>query len=98
MHERSGSGPSRFHSNEALLAQMRAIHAQIEGEYGWPRMHKELLARGIRVYEERVRLLMKRHGIRASTKRKFVVTTDSKHNLPVSLDLVHMRFTPEAPN
>jgi Integrase core domain len=42
-----GSGPSRFQSDESLLAHMRAIHAQIKGEYGWPRMHKELLAWGI---------------------------------------------------
>jgi transposase InsO family protein len=50
-------------------------------------MHKELLARGIRVVKDRVRKLMKQHGIKARTKRKFVVTTDSKYSLPVALDL-----------
>jgi hypothetical protein len=45
-------------SNEALLAHIRAIHAEVKGEYGWPRMHKELLARGIRVGKDRVRKLM----------------------------------------
>ena len=40
--------PGRRHSDEALLAHIRAIHAEVKGEYGWPRMHKELLARGIR--------------------------------------------------
>lgn len=85
-------------SNEALLVHIRAIHAQLKGEYGWPRMHKELVARGIRVGKERVRRLMQQHGIRARTKRKFVVPTDSKHHLPVAPDLVQRRFTPEAPN
>jgi len=95
----SGGGrPGRFHSDEALLTHVRAIHAQIGGEYGWPRMHKELLARGIRVGKERVRLLMHRHGIRAKGKRKFVVTTDSSHRLPVAPDLVQRRFTPAQPN
>ena len=61
-------------------------------------MHKELLARGIRVGKERVRRLMQRHGLRARTKRKFVVTTDSRHSLPVAPDLVQRRFIPEAPN
>jgi len=28
-------GPTRFHSDEALLAHMRAIHAQVKGECGW---------------------------------------------------------------
>jgi transposase InsO family protein len=94
----SRSGPAGRQSDEALLAHMRAIHAQVKGEYGWPRMHKELLARGIRVGKDRVRKLMKQHGIKARTKRKFVVTTDSKHSLPVAPDLVQRRFNPEAPN
>jgi transposase InsO family protein/transposase-like protein len=90
--------PGGRHSDEALLAHIRAIHTEVKGEYGWPRMHKELLARGIRVGKDRVRKLMQQHGIRARTKRKFVVTTDSRHSLPVTLDLVQRRFTPEAPN
>ena len=88
----------RLHSDEALLAHIRAIHEQLRGEYGWPRMHRELLARGLRVGKERVRRLMQRHGIRAKGRRKFVVTTDSAHRLPVAPDLVQRRFTPAAPN
>ena len=84
----SKSGPGGRLSDEALLAHMRAIHAQVKQEYGWPRMHRELLARGIRVGKERVQRLMKQHGMRAKTKRKFVVTTDSAHHLPVAPDLV----------
>ena len=96
--EASRPGPTGRQSDEALLAHMRAIHVEVKGEYGWPRMHKELLARGIRVGKDRVRKLMQQHGIKARTKRKFVVTTDSKHSLPVAPDLVQRRFNPEAPN
>ena len=92
------AGPSGRYSDEALLAHMRAIHTEVKGEYGWPRMHKELLARGIRVGKERVRRLMQQHGIKARTKRKFVVTTDSRHHLPVAPDLVQRQFKPDAPN
>jgi len=52
------SGPGRRHSDEAVLVHIRAIraiHAEVKGEYGWPRMHKELLARSIRVSEDRVK-------------------------------------------
>ncbi len=52
------TSPGRY-SDEALLTHMRAIHAELNQEYGWPRMHKELFARGIRVGKERVRGLMK---------------------------------------
>ncbi len=92
------SGPAVPYSDEAVLAHIRAIHAEAKGEYGWPSMHKELLSRGIRVGKDRVRKLMKQHGIRAKTKRKFVVTTDSKHDLPVAPYLVQRRFKTEQPN
>lgn len=44
-----GQAAGRCQTSEALLAHIRAIHEQLRGEYGWPRMHKELLARGLRV-------------------------------------------------
>lgn len=61
-------------------------------------MQKELQAKGLRIGKERVRKLMAEHGIRVKIKLKFVVTTDSKHSLPVAPDLVQRRFTPQAPN
>ena len=41
---------------------------------------------------------MQRHGIKARGKKKFVVTTDSKHNLPIAPNLLERNFSPEAPN
>ena len=45
--------PSGRISNDALLAYIKAIHVQFNGEYGWPRVWKELLANGVRVGKER---------------------------------------------
>lgn len=75
-------------SEEALLVHIKAIHAEVEQEYGWLKIWTELLARGIRVGKERVRCLMQRHGIKARGKRKFVNTTDSKHDLPIAPNLL----------
>ena len=44
--EPSKPGANKRFSNEALLAHIRAIHAEIKQEYGWPKMWKELVARG----------------------------------------------------
>lgn len=85
-------------SNDALLVHIKAIHAEVKGEYGWPRMWKELLARGIRVGKERVRKLMNLHGIKARAKRKYKATTDSNHSLPVAENLLDRNFKPEAPD
>ena len=84
--------------NDALLVHIRAVHAQSRGEYGWPRVWKQLLAQGIRVGKERVRKLMKQHGIRARGKRKFKATTDSSHSLPVAPNLLGRDFSPSTPN
>jgi transposase InsO family protein len=94
----SKPGANKRISDEALLVHIKAIHAEVKQEYGWPKMWKELLARGIRVGKERVRKLMKQHGIKARGKKKFVVTTDSKHNLPIAENLLQRNFAPEAPN
>lgn len=94
----SKPGAKKRISDEALLVHIKAIHTEVKQEYGWPKMWKELVARGIRLGKERVRKLMQRHGIKARGKRKFVVTTDSKHNLPIAPNLLERNFTPEAPN
>jgi putative transposase len=45
---------------------------------GAPRIHAALLAEGSPVSRGRIERLMRRHGIRAATHRRFrVVTTDS---------------------
>ena len=94
----SRPGANKRISDEALLVHIRVIHAEVKGEYGWPKMHKELLARGIRVGKLRVKKLMQRHGIKARGKRKFVVTTDSKHDLSIAPNLLERKFTAQRPN
>jgi transposase InsO family protein len=93
------SGPNSQRINdEALLAHIKAVHADSKGEYGWPRIWRELQASGVRVWKERVRRLMKEHGIKARGKRKFVVTTDSKHKLPIAPNLLNRNFQPATPD
>ncbi len=41
---------------------------------------------------------MKKHEIAAKRKRKFVITTDSKHNLPVAENKLNQDFTAANPN
>jgi transposase InsO family protein len=51
--------------------------------YGWPRMTRELARRGWAVNHKRVYRLMREDNLLCLRKRKFVVTTDSAHDLPV---------------
>jgi putative transposase len=85
MARRKKIAQRRHLTDEALLAHIRAVYAEYRGTYGWPRIWRELLARGIRVGKQRVQRLMQRHGIQVRGKRRFrVTTTDSRHDLPVA--------------
>jgi putative transposase len=85
-------------SSERLLVHIRAIHAEMRGAYGWPRVWRELVARGIRVGKDRVQRLMQLHGVRAKGKRRFKVTTDSVHDLPIAPNVLDRNFSVAAPD
>lgn len=95
---RASQAQRRHLSDDALLVHIKAIHAETRGGYGWPRTWKELLARGIRVGKERVQKLMQQHGIRAKGKRRFKVTTDSQHDLPIAPNLLNREFAVTEPD
>ena len=95
---RAGDAHQRCLSDEALLVHIKAIHAETRGGYGWPRTWKELQARGMRVGKGRVQKLMQLHGIRAKGKRRFKIATDSKHDLPITPNLLDRQFSVTAPD
>lgn len=90
--------PSKRLIDAVLLVHIKATHAASKGEYGWPRVWRELHANRVRVWKERVRRLMNEHDIKARGKRKCVVTTVSKHNLPIAPNLLNRNFQPDVPN
>jgi putative transposase len=83
---------------EALTAQIRAVHARAKARYGSPRVHAELAAQGHGCCRNTVARLMRRAGIAAKAARKFRRTTDSGHGLPVAENLLDRRFDPTAAN
>jgi transposase InsO family protein len=89
---------ARRERREALVVEIRAIHAEVKGRYGSPRVHAELAARGRDCCVNTVARLMRDNDIAAKTARKFRRTTDSNHDLPVAENLLDRRFDPEEPN
>ena len=99
MRRLQGIAQRRHLSDEALLVHIRAAYAENHGAYGWPRIWRQLRAQGIRVGKQRVQRLMQEHGIQARGKRRFrVMTTDSRHDLPIAPNLLDRNFTVAAPN
>ena len=95
---RASTACPRYLSDDALLVHTKVIHTETHGAYGWPRTWQELRARGVRVGKERVRKLMHLHGIRAKGKRRFKVTTDSNHDLPIAANLLDREFSVVEPD
>ena len=83
---------------QELVGVIEEIHAEVKGRYGSPRMTPELNARGHDCAENTVAKLMREHGIRARTRKRFVRTTDSNHRLPVAENLLARDFDPAGPN
>ena len=82
-----------------MLIEIRRIFLENDSNYGSPRIWNDLNnVQGIRCSENRVARLMKSSGIIAVQKRKFRVTTDSKHDYPVWPNVLQRRFVIEKPN
>jgi len=91
--------PLRHLSDEILLVHIRAVHAEHRGAYGWPRIWRQLREHGVHVGKQRVQRLMQQHGIRGRGRRRYrVMTTDSRHNLPIAPNLLDRNFGTSAPN
>jgi putative transposase len=84
---------------EGLVEAIRAIHAEPHKDtYGSPRVTRELHARGVAGCENTVAGVMKGAGIRARRTRRVVRTTDSRHRLAVSENVLGRDFTATKPN
>jgi putative transposase len=84
---------------DALLVEIRAVHAEVEQRYGSVRIHAELTkGKGIECCVNTVAKLMHDNDIRAKTARKFCNTTDSNHSLPVADNILDRQFNPQGPN
>lgn len=83
---------------QAVLEEIQSIHVDSRGIYGSPRVHQKLKRKGIHINHKTVESIMQKNGIRAKRRRKFKVTTDSKHNLPVADNLLQRQFNPDKPN
>ncbi len=78
--------------------QLKAAFAASGQAYGSRRLRASLALRGLSLGRYRVRSLMRQHRLRPVWKRKFIHTTDSRHSLPISPNVLARQFDPAAPN
>ncbi|MFE8702968.1 IS3 family transposase [Cytobacillus sp. FJAT-54145] len=75
----------------------KSFHESL-GTYGSPRVHADLVEWGYSVSQKTVARIMKEMGLMATPKDKYVVTTDSEHDLHIYPNLVNRQFSVEEAN
>ena len=88
----------RARQNADLLELIKDAYEASHETYGSPRIYVQLVAQGVRSGLNRVARLMCVAGIQARKKRRYVITTDSRHHLPVAQNVLDRRFTVAVPN
>jgi transposase InsO family protein len=88
----------RERENRRLKVEVSAAFEENKRRYGSPRIKRVLASRGVAAGRHRIARLMKEAGLRARPKRRFVVTTNSRHGRSVAPNLVQRQFKPKAAN
>ncbi len=90
---------SKWAREEARLeVEIKAADKRTRQTYGPERLQYDLAEHNVRVGICRIKRIRKKLGIRCKQKRRFKVTTDSKHTLPVAKNVLGQQFKVYEPN
>ena len=81
-----------------LEVEIKAAHKRTRQTFGPERLQYDLAEHDVQVGICRIRRIRKKLGIRCKQKRKFRVTTDSRHTLPVAENSLDQQFKVSRPN
>lgn len=99
---RSGYYEARRRSAKPVLCKasvhLKAAFTASHQSYGSRRLVTAMATQGIQIGRHKTRRLMRQCGLKPVWKRKFVHTTDSKHDLPIAANILNRQFNPVAPN
>ena len=82
----------------AASVHLKAAFAASHKAYGSRRLRTAMAERGLAMGRHRVRTLMRLNSLRPIWRRKFVHTTDSKHTMAVSPNVLNRQFEQAWPN
>ena len=79
--------------NDMLLKKIKIVYDDNKGCYGSPRITKQLNKDCIKCGENRIARIMRKNNVKAKTKKRFKITTNSKHDYPVAPNLLKRNFS-----
>lgn len=84
---------NREHKTQSLSVLITEVYEKSRGIYGSPRIAQELKRRNQPISRSYVARLMKKLGLRSKTRKKFKVTTESKHGYETAQNLLQRDFS-----
>jgi len=81
-----------------LISLVKEIHRESKKAYGSRRMSKGLRQKGYDTGRYRARTLMKMAKVSVKRKKRYKVTTDSRHGYPVAPNLLNRQFDVAKPD
>jgi putative transposase len=88
----------RTQENARLEVEIKAAHTRTRQTCGPERLQHDLAEHGVQIGVCRIKRIRKKLGIRCKQTKKFTVTTDSRHTLPVAENILDQQFEAETPN
>jgi putative transposase len=82
----------RSKRHKQLTKRIRQIYEDSHQIYGSPRIHSELVDQGEVVGVNTVAWLMHKSGIQSKVHKRFIVTTNSRHNVKPAENLLNRNF------
>lgn len=83
---------------ERLIPEVKKIHIDAKGAYGARRIADELKDQGEICGRTKAKTLMKLANVEAKQVKKFKVTTDSNHDLPIAPNILKRDFNVSEPD
>jgi putative transposase len=93
-----GLGILKEDLEEKLLVEIRALHKLSDKSYGSRSLSKGLKGLGYSVGRYQARRLMRKAGVESKQRRRYKVTTQSNHPLPIASNILNREFNVKAPN
>lgn len=98
-YSRLGHKPSaQLQRREHIARAAARFYFESKRIYGYRKVHRDLLDASVVCCAETVRRVMRNIGLYSCVRRKFVLTTDSDHSMPIAENLLDRNFTATAPN
>jgi putative transposase len=84
--------------DQRYLVLIKSSFKRSRETYGYRRIHNDLVDQDETGGKHRIKRLMRENNIQPKTRRKFKVTTDSKHNKPIYENYLSRQFNASTPN